>query len=58
MNSGNKRVKTGNWKGGAIIADQRNLDWREKVQDEYDHTVLLIEKRHVEIKGLFSVKDN
>ncbi|MCS4164292.1 hypothetical protein HS960_05970 [Sphingobacterium paramultivorum] len=30
----------------------------QKVQDEYDHTVLLIEKRHAEIKGLFSVKDN
>jgi hypothetical protein len=30
----------------------------QNVQDEYDHTVLLIEKRHAEIKGLFSVKDN
>ncbi|MNK17433.1 hypothetical protein D3C87_356230 [compost metagenome] len=30
----------------------------QKVQEEYDNTVLLIEKRHAEIKGLFSVKDN
>jgi hypothetical protein len=30
----------------------------QKVQDEYDNTVLLIEKRHAEIKALFSIEDN